>query len=116
MRSQQGVRALSRAIDKEWRFLAGDLQNWGTKRTQKVVSVARAKSGANATGHDNDSLMSILPPRVTQCTRLGSVWWNFCEPNRCVAVEVPEATMDACGNREATVKQWQSLNLSTIRN
>ena len=47
---QQGLRALSRAIGKEWRFLAGNLQHRRTKRTQKTVGIAWAKSGARARG------------------------------------------------------------------
>jgi hypothetical protein len=58
--------------------------------------------------------MSILSARVTQWTNLGGIRRNFCEPNRRIAVEAPKATVDASGSREAAIKQWQPLNLSTI--
>ena len=111
---QQGLRALSRAIGQERRFLAGNLQHRRAKGTQKAVGIARAKSRARPAGDDDDGLMSILPARVTQCTGLRGVRWNFSKPDRCIAVEAPERPRDACRTCESAVEQRQSLDRAVI--
>jgi hypothetical protein len=58
--------------------------------------------------------MSILSACVTQWANLCGIRRNFYEPNRCIAVEAPKATVNASGSRKATIKQWQPLNLSAI--
>src|SRR5262245_7318486 len=114
MRCQQGLRAPSRAISKERRFLAGNLEYRGTKRTYKAFGIARAKSGARPAGYDDDCRMSILPPRITQYIGLRGVRWNFSKPNKCIAFEISEETRDACRTRETAVEEWQSLDLHVV--
>ena len=114
MRRQQGRRALSRAIGKERRFLAGNLQHRRTKRTQKAVGIAWTKSRTRPARDDDDCLMPILPARVAQCAGLRAIRWNFGKPDRCIAIEAPEAARDSCRARETAVEQWQPLDLAVI--
>ena len=114
LRRQHGLRALSRATGKESGFLAGDLQHRRTERIEKAVGIARAKSGAQPTGNDDDRLMPLLPARVTQCTALRRVRRNFSEPDGCIALEGPERPRDAGRTREAAVEQWQSLDRAAV--
>src|SRR3954462_1007660 len=97
MRRQRGLRAASCAIGQERGFVAGNLQDWGTKGAQKAVGIARTKPGARAAGDDDDGLMSNLPACVTQSAALRGIRWNVCEPDRCIAAEAPEQTRDAGG-------------------
>ena len=93
----------------------GDLQHRRAKRTQKAVGIAWAKSGARPAGDDDDGLMPIAPPRVSQRTGLLSVRRNFNKPDRRIAIEASETALDACRTREATVKQRQSLDPAAVR-
>src|SRR5262249_28421878 len=111
---QQGLRAPLRAISKERRVLAGNLEHRRTKGASKAFGIARTKSGARAARYDDNGLMFILPACVTQWTGLCGVGWNFGKSNRCSAIELAERTGDACRAREGAVKERQSVDRAVI--
>ena len=85
MRDEHGFRTLPRAIGKQVRLLAGDLQHGRPERPHKAVRIARAKSGTQPARDRDDRLMSVLPTGISQRACLCGVRRKLGKPNRRIA-------------------------------
>ena len=111
---QHGFRTFPRAIGKEWRFLAGDLQRRRPEGPQKAVGVAWAKSGKRATCRDDNRPMPILPARLAQRAGIRGVRRELGKGDGRIAPEDSEGTLDACRTREAAIEKRQPFDLAAI--